>query len=179
MADAASILVSAGGSLWFDLVLATFDAVDWPMPAQVMLRSGCYVTQDGGLYDNGSPLAGRNTGDRLLHNALEVWSAVVSRPEPGIVITSMGRRDCSFDAGLPLPVKRLRPGGPVESLDGATTLKLSDQHAHVEVPADAAIAVGDLVCCTVSHPCTTLDKWWVVPVVDDDYRIVDAVVTFF
>lgn len=91
----------------------------------------------------------------------------------------MGRRDCPFDAGLPTPTNRVRSGGPVESLAGATTLKLSDQHAHIEVPADTDIAVGDLLCCTVSHPCGTLDTWWVVPVADDDYRIVDALVTFF
>ncbi|MFW0791501.1 amino acid deaminase [Gordonia sp. CPCC 205333] len=183
--SASSILITAGGSLWFDRVLTTFANPGWPVPARIVLRSGCYVTQDGGMYDRGSPLAGRRNGEALLHNALEVWSTVLSRPEPGLILTSMGRRDCSFDAGLPVPVKIVRQGSGsesphrLESLSGATTLKLSDQHAHVAVPTAADISVGDLICSTVSHPCTTLDKWKVLAVVDDDYRVVDAVLTFF
>ncbi|GAB19458.1 hypothetical protein GOEFS_086_00280 [Gordonia effusa NBRC 100432] len=177
--SASSILVTAGGSLWFDRVLAAFAQPGWPVPARIVLRSGCYVTQDGELYDQGSPLAGRRAGEALLRNALEVWSAVLSRPEPGLIITSMGRRDCSFDAGLPRPIRIVRRDGDIELLSDATTLKLSDQHAHVAVSPDADISVGDLICSTVSHPCTTLDKWKVLPVVDDSYRVVDAVVTFF
>jgi D-serine dehydratase len=35
--------------------------------------------------------------------------------------------------------------------------------------------VGQLVGCGISHPCTTFDKWRWMPVVDDVYRVVDAV----
>jgi D-serine dehydratase len=31
----------------------------------------------------------------------------------------------------------------------------------------------------ITHPCTSFDKWRVIPVVDDDDRVVDAVHTFF
>jgi D-serine dehydratase len=31
----------------------------------------------------------------------------------------------------------------------------------------------------ISHPCTTFDKWDLMMVVDADYRVVDAVKTFF
>jgi D-serine dehydratase len=31
----------------------------------------------------------------------------------------------------------------------------------------------------VSHPCTTFDKWKLIYLVDDDYRIIDAIQTFF
>ena len=44
---------------------------------------------------------------------------------------------------------------------------------------DGDIAVGDLICCGISHPCTTFDKWRWMPIVDDDYRVVDALVTCF
>jgi D-serine dehydratase len=35
------------------------------------------------------------------------------------------------------------------------------------------------VCLGISHPCTTLDKWRVIPVLDEDDRVVDVVHTFF
>jgi D-serine dehydratase len=31
----------------------------------------------------------------------------------------------------------------------------------------------------ISHPCTTMDKWRVIPVADQEYRVIDAVHTFF
>jgi D-serine deaminase-like pyridoxal phosphate-dependent protein len=33
--------------------------------------------------------------------------------------------------------------------------------------------------CGISHPCTAFDKWNVMPVVDDDYTVVDAIKTYF
>jgi D-serine dehydratase len=39
--------------------------------------------------------------------------------------------------------------------------------------------VGDLLACGISHPCTAFDKWRLIPVVDDDYTVVDAIATFF
>jgi D-serine dehydratase len=42
-----------------------------------------------------------------------------------------------------------------------------------------AAAVGDRIALGISHPCTTFDKWHWMPVVDDDYRIVDAITTCF
>ena len=58
-------------------------------------------------------------------------------------------------------------------------MTLYDQHAKLELPVDAELAVGDLVGCFISHPCTTFDKWQVVLFVDDDYRVVEAIKTFF
>jgi D-serine deaminase-like pyridoxal phosphate-dependent protein len=31
----------------------------------------------------------------------------------------------------------------------------------------------------ISHPCTTFDKWRVIPVVDDTGHVTDAIHTFF
>jgi len=56
---------------------------------------------------------------------------------------------------------------------------LADQHAFVSVPSGVRLAPGDLIGFGISHPCTTFDKWRVIPVVDDDYRVIDAVHTFF
>jgi D-serine dehydratase len=59
---------------------------------------------------------------------------------------------------------------------------LNDQHAYLRWDAsDGADAplVGDRVGLGISHPCTTFDKWQWMPMVDQDYRVIDAVVTHF
>jgi D-serine dehydratase len=59
---------------------------------------------------------------------------------------------------------------------------LNDQHAHLRWSAeDEALApeVGERIGLGISHPCTTFDKWPWMPVVDDHYQVVDAIVTQF
>ena len=53
---------------------------------------------------------------------------------------------------------------------------INDQHAYLR---DAAVEVGELVRLGISHPCTAFDKWRVIPVVDDDDRVVDLLRTYF
>ena len=57
-------------------------------------------------------------------------------------------------------------------LAGETTL--NDQHAYLRLDPDTELAPGDLVCLGISHPCTTLDKWRVIPVLDEQDRVIDA-----
>jgi D-serine dehydratase len=116
-----------------------------------------------------------------LRPALELWTYVQSRPEPGKVICTMGKRDVSYDAGLPLAQLWYRPGGnaPAPVVEGCTVTELNDQHTHMTVPPDSPFRVGDLVSFGISHPCTTFDKWQVMYVVDDDYNVVSALKTFF
>jgi D-serine dehydratase len=167
-------LVSAGGSSYFDRVVQRFAG------RRLVLRGGCYLTHDDGIYARTSPLDGRAEGEaKRLRNALEVWSVVLSRPEPGLAITSMGRRDAGFDRDLPTPTMACARGAEQPRPLAAEVLELSDQHAHVRVDPTDPLAVGDLVGCTVSHPCTTLDRWRVIPTVDDDYRVIGALHTFF
>lgn len=165
-------ILTAGGSAFFDRVAAAFEG----QPVTPVLRSGCYVTQDGGHYDRVSPLGSARGGP--LRNAMEIWGAVLSRPEPELAITSYGRRDVPFDLGLPAPVWLARDGVR-RPLTGAETIALSDQHGHVRVPADLDIRPGDLLGATISHPCGAFDRWRVLPVVDDRYDVVDAVTTVF
>jgi D-serine dehydratase len=141
-----------------------------------VIRSGCYVTQDGGHYDRVSPLGSARGGP--LRNAMEVWGVVLSRPEPGLAVTSFGRRDVPYDMGLPAPVWLARDGER-RPLEGCETIALSDQHGHVRVPADLDIRPGDLLGATISHPCGAFDRWRLLPVVDDAYDVVDAVTTVF
>ena len=92
----------------------------------------------------------------------------------------MGKRDVAHDLTLPFPRLVFRPGvdrTPRPLPDGVAVTALNDQHAFMTAPA--TLAVGDMIGCAISHPCTTFDKWRFLPVVDDDYRVVDAVTTFF
>jgi len=96
----------------------------------------------------------------------------------------MGKRDVSYDVDLPMPLKWFRPGaGGANAVravaPGHVVTGLHDQHCHMTVPEDSPLAVGDMVGFGISHPCTTFDKWQVVPLVDDDYTVVSAIKTFF
>jgi D-serine deaminase-like pyridoxal phosphate-dependent protein len=130
-------------------------------PVRVVLRSGCYVTHDDGLYAESSPLDG-------LRAALELWARVLSCPEPGLAIAGFGKRDASYDLGLPI----------VRQPGGVTVEALNDQHAYLRDP-DGVLAVGDTVVCGISHPCTAFDKWPLIGVVDDDDIVLDAIRTYF
>ncbi len=175
------LVVSIGGSTWFDRVLAA-PRPRSPAPARLVLRSGCYLTHDSGLYHRLSPLDGRRRRPRAATTLLEVWGVVLSRPEPTRAVVGLGKRDVSHDVELPVPLLAATPGDgvPVRDVRGRLrVVALNDQHAWVDLPPEDSLAVGDLVGCGISHPCTTLDKWRLIPVVDDAYRVVDAVHTFF
>ncbi len=57
-------------------------------------------------------------------------------------------------------------------------MKLNDQHAFLSVDPGDRIEVGDWVGAGVSHPCTALDKWSVVVLVEGS-TVVGFVRTFF
>lgn len=177
------VIVSAGGSALFDLVAARMKPA-LSRPVRGLLRSGCYVTHDHGHYRRlVHTLAQRCGCADELQPALEVWTSVQSVPEPGLALLTGGRRDLSFDIELPRPLALAR-AGQVHTLpdDGRWRIRgLNDQHAHLRFDdvSDLQPEVGDLVALGISHPCTTFDKWHWMPVVDDDYRVLDAVTMHF
>jgi D-serine dehydratase len=183
----AEILLSAGGSSYFDLVARGFGAVSGlSRPVRAVLRSGCYLTSDHGTYERMiGELNAREAEADGLRPALEVWAMVQSRPEPTLAILTMGKRDVSYDADLPRPLLYHRPGpGTPHALPpDCSIFKLNDQHAYLRLPEDhplcTGLAVGDLVGCGISHPCTTFDKWPLILGVDDDYHVRGAYNTFF
>jgi D-serine dehydratase len=182
--DVDEAIVSAGGSAVFDLVVPRL-RVELTRPVRGLLRSGCYVTHDQGHYTRLVRAANRRLGcddAQGLRAALEVWALVQSMPEPGLAILAVGKRDISFDLGLPLPLavvaRASRERVPAPAAWAVS--KLNDQHAYLRL-GDAAggLQVGDRVCLGLSHPCTTFDKWRWMPVVDEDGGVVDAIVTWF
>jgi D-serine deaminase-like pyridoxal phosphate-dependent protein len=186
LGDTLGGIVTAGGSAYFDLVTDALTAGrGGDGGGQVILRSGAYLTYDHGFYGTASPAARGAAGAPALRPALELWAQVLSRPEPGLALLGAGRRDVGFDKGLPVPLRVRRAdgrqvpvGGETAGADWAVT-ELNDQHAFLRVDRAAALAPGDVVALGISHPCTTLDKWRVLVVVNDDETVIDAVHAFF
>lgn len=182
--DGPSIL-SVGGSAFFDEVadaLAPFSGDG----TEIVLRSGAYLVHDDGFYAGVSPFGG---SAQAFRSAMHVWARVLSRPEPGLALLDAGRRDLSIDAGFPV-AQRVR-GVPAYTGDGwlagSAVTAVNDQHAFLRLGPAAggadALPVGAVVRLGLSHPCTVLDKWRAIPVVDDadaaSPRVVDVVTTVF
>jgi D-serine dehydratase len=182
--DTPEVLLTAGGTVFFDLVIDVLTRARLSRPTRVMLRSGCYLSEDWGRYARALADLHTRTGSSApdLEPALEVWAQVLSVPEPGLVILSAGRRDFGQDAGNPVALTHV-PRGTAERRSlrdaGWTMAAASDQHAHMAVPPGHGVAVGDLVALGPSHPCTTFDKWRTLYLVDDDYTVTETVPTFF
>jgi D-serine dehydratase len=171
------VIVSAGGSTYFDRVVALLGNWDLGAPVRTLLRAGAYVTHDAGLNERMSPLAGRSQGSARLREAVEVWGPVLSRPEPGLAVAGFGKRDAPHCEGPPVArfVYR-RSGGLSPAPHGVRIASLNDQHAYVSLEAGADLALGDLLGCGISNPCCPgFQKWRTIPVVDDDYNVVDVV----
>lgn len=186
-ADPREVLLSAGGSAYFDLVTRQFASKSRPGLVSIV-RSGCYVTHDSGFYRRLlGEIAARGVAGPAptLRPALEIWTRVLSVPEPARAILSAGKRDVSFDIDLPVPLLWFRPGvhDRPQPLHGVSLTKLSDQHAYLDLDSDGAapldLAVGDLVALGISHPCTTFDKWPLLIEVDDSYTVVGGLRTWF
>ena len=179
------IIVSAGGSMYTDRVVDVLTRA-WmlPRPVRVVIRPGCYVSHDSLHYQQFAPFGARAPMDcyEPLRPALTIWSYVVSRPEAGLALLGFGKFDASYDIDLPIPVMLLRKGSdpPPQPLTGElSVIRLDDQHAYVQVPDGFILEVGDVVGCGISHPCTTFERWRVMPLVDENYNVIGAVRTFF
>ena len=180
------VLLSAGGSAVFDLVIPMLKLQVQSRPVQGVLRSGCYVTHDHWNYARYLKLVEQREGlSASLQPALEVWAIVQSVPEPGLAILSAGRRDLSFDQCMPMPVRwaargQSGPGAIQAAPDSWQVKALSDQHAHMAFAMDGPVPhVGDRIALGISHPCTTFDKWRWMAVIEDDGRISGAISTHF
>jgi D-serine deaminase-like pyridoxal phosphate-dependent protein len=172
-------VVTAGGSAYVDQVAQVLGPLAGPDTA-VVVRSGAYMIHDDGFYQGISPFS--RHGSEPLRSAMHVWARVVSRPEPGLAILDAGRRDVSFDEGLPVP-QLAAPGlgAAARPLAGEISA-LNDQHAYLRLEPADPLAVGEVVRLGLSHPCTVFDKWRWIPVVEsgeDDPVVVELVRTYF
>lgn len=181
-------VLSGAGSAWYDVVAEEFVKASETGKVEVVLRPGCYLTHDVGVYRKAqtdifarNPVA-KKMGEGLLP-ALQLWAYVQSIPEPDRAIIGLGKRDSAFDAGMPEPARHYRPGTEaprdIAASEGWEIFGLTDQHAYLRIPAGADLKVGDMIAFDISHPCLTFDKWRQVLVLDPSYRVTEVIETFF
>jgi len=171
------LLLSAGGSAFLELCAAGLPDEIAGHRALKVIRPGCYVTHDHGVYREMVRPGGKHGLPELMP-ALEIWGAVQSLPEPGLAIVGVGKRDVSSDSGLPCPIRVQRLPAAELSAEGLATLRLWDQHAALSCPP-GRLRVGDLIGFGISHPCATFDRWRALYTADDSGRITGAATTVF
>jgi D-serine dehydratase len=180
-------ILSGAGSAWYDVVADEFAKAN-SGTIEVVLRPGCYLTHDVGIYRKAqneifarNPIA-KQMGEGL-KPALQLWAYVQSIPEPDRVIIGLGKRDSAFDAGMPEPARHFRPGTQIPRdiapAEGWEIFGLMDQHAYLRIKPGDDIKVGDMIAFDISHPCLTFDKWRQILVVDAKYRVKEVIETFF
>lgn len=184
--DRNPVILSGAGSRWYDVVAEVLAHADVGTPVEIILRPGCYLTSDAGIYKAAQEqVMSRNPVARelksSLQQAMQLWAYVQSIPENGRAILGLGRRDAAFDAGLPIPVLHYRPGqpAPVSVPNSWKLSKIMDQHAYMDINHSDDIRVGDMIGLDISHPCTTFDKWRYITLLDSEYNVVEVVETFF
>ena len=162
-------IISAGGSAYFEIVASELNKFD--KPKILLLRSGGYVTHDSRYYEEIYPF---RDSDDLLIPAIEVWAQVISAPEKDFGVLNLGKRDIGCDLHNPIPVARY--SDKLSKFSGEIE-KLNDQHGFMR--SQEEFAVSELIGLGISHPCTTFDKWRLIPLVNDNYDVVDCIHTFF
>lgn len=188
--DARPLIVTAGGSVFFDRVVAGLSAAVAADPdSRLVLRSGAIFFHDHGVYERGLAGLDARAGFRFggevrlagsgFRPALRVWAEVLSLPEPGLAICGMGLRDVAMDQGLPRPLALYRDGALFGGLAGADVLRLNDQHAFVSLPAGSDMRIGDVVEFGISHPCTCLDRHAILYGLAPDHTVTAAYPTSF
>ncbi len=184
--DRKPAILSGAGSAWYDIVAEVFSAADIGYPVDIVLRPGCYLTHDVGVYRLAqNQIQTRNPIAHKMHSgllpALQLWAYVQSIPEKDKAIVTLGKRDAAFDAGLPTPSMQYRPGeiAPHACPRHWELFRMMDQHAFMRISEGDDVRVGDMIGLDISHPCLTFDKWRYLPVVNSSYQVVDIVETFF
>lgn len=177
-------IVTASGSAWYDVIAEAFEGAPLQGRFTPVLRPGCYVVHDHGLYREAqSAVLGRRPDlQQGLEPALEVFAQVQSLPEPGLAIVALGKRDIGHDQ-LTIALRRFREGGdpsPSLSVTGWEVTKIMDQHTFVRLPGEAQdVEVGDIIAFGASHPCLTFDKWRQLLLVDDQLNVKEHLATYF
>jgi D-serine deaminase-like pyridoxal phosphate-dependent protein len=190
--DDAEVVLTVGGSAYFDLVAEVVSPSMGSVPrSRYVLRSGASLTHDEGFYRGISPLDAHQNlpAEQTLVPAMRGLARIVSHPEPGLALFDAGKRDFPFDEGLPKPISiaanlpgdaAAAAGGPTPA-DQMTVSALNDQHGYLRIPEGSDAPIGSVVTLGLSHPCTAFDKWRYLPVVAsaENHSVVDLIRTYF
>ncbi|NRE85814.1 amino acid deaminase [Klebsiella michiganensis] len=176
-------VLTGAGTVWYDVVCNIWLAAKKPAQCRIVIRPGCYITHDRGIYDAAQkalvardPIACDLGGD--LTSALELMAMVQSVPEADRAVVNFGKRDCAFDAGLPQPIARYRHGEQL-SAQGIESVGIMDQHCMLLLEPGSDVQVGDILVFGTSHPCLTFDKWKTLLLVDEQYNVLEELDTLF
>lgn len=178
-------ILTGAGTVWYDVVCNVWLAAQKPPRCRIVIRPGCYITHDMGIYDIAQreliardPIACDLAGD--LTSALELMAMVQSVPEADRAVVNFGKRDCAFDAGLPQPVAHYRNGRALPlPANEIVSVGIMDQHCMLRLAPDCDVQVGDIIVFGTSHPCLTFDKWKTLLLVDDEYTVLEELDTLF
>jgi D-serine dehydratase len=185
------LIVTAGGSSFFDLVVAALKPALADDPrARLVLRSGAIFFHDHGTYARSLAALEARRGFAVegkpaaaaFKPALRIWAEVLSRPEPRLALCGMGMRDASFDHDLPFPLRVYRAGKPIATglaPEAMRVVKLNDQHSYLALGEESPVKVGDVIEFGISHPCTALDRWRFIFGIDAQGRVRRAYPTYF
>ena len=185
------VLLTGAGSAWYDVVASVFGAAGFGDSVEIVLRPGCYLTHDVGIYRAAqAEILKRNPIARQMQSglrpALQIWAYVQSIPEVELAIVALGKRDAAFDAGLPVPALHFRPGeaaavnaSPQPAAAHWAVTRMQDQHAYLRISEGDDLRVGDMLGFDISHPCLTFDKWRSLLLVNAQYDVVDVLPTYF
>ncbi|MEU6353857.1 amino acid deaminase [Streptomyces sp. NPDC047072] len=172
------IVISAGGSAWFDAVADVFAEIpELSAPVLKLLRSGAYVSHDDGHYRKVTPF-NRVPEEGALEPAFRLWTQIVSRPSDAQAFANAGKRDAAYDLDLPF-AQVVRRDGAERPATGIEVTALSDQHAWLRTAPGTDLEVGDWLGLGLSHPCTSFDKWQLIPVAEADGTVTEYIRTFF
>ncbi|MEO5940221.1 MAG: alanine racemase [Candidatus Limnocylindrales bacterium] len=172
------IIVSAGGTRFVDRVVSGLAPDGWGQSQlDLVVRAGSYLTYGYGAGPDDSPFVGPDAPGSL-QPALQLWAEVLSLPEPGLAIVGAGKRNVG-DRPQDLVATSVvsGPGEPLPASPAMTVISLDDQHAYLRHPP-TDLRVGDRIGFSLRYP-TSLERWQLVPVTDDDGLIIDAVETSF
>lgn len=181
-------IITGAGSAWYDVVSSVLTKHAHAEQFTNIIRPGCYLIHDTGIYEDAQNKVLSRNGlacdvSGSLESSLSIWAYVISKPESGMAIIGMGKRDVAFDAGLPTPeafysIKNKTYQTPCSSLK---VTKIMDQHCMLEGSEEAFdnISVGDLIRFSTSHPCLTFDKWKEIGIVENGCTITGTIKTYF
>lgn len=189
------IIITGAGTAWFDIVSKDFlkFEADCPFRLKKIIRSGCYLIYDSGLYTSmekrvlnlklGEEKEELKILSESLRPAFKLWAYVHSVPEKNLAIIGMGRRDAGTDSGFPIVHLHFRPGQKAPTyFDKNTSLeifKMMDQHSFLRIGDSDDIQVGDILAFDIYHACTTMDKWRNVLLIDDQYNVLQVFLSEF
>lgn len=178
-------ILTGAGTVWYDVVCNIWLAASKPAHCRIVIRPGCYITHDNGIYAQAQQqLVARDRiacdlgGDLI--SALELVAMVQSVPEAGLAVVNFGKRDCAFDAGLPQPIAHYRNGNALPFANPSMqSVGIMDQHCMLQLAAGCDVQVGDILVFGTSHPCLTFDKWKTLLLIDDEYNVLEELETRF